>query len=762
MTTPRTSTRGLAAALLASCLALAALDAAAATPGEAGAQEGTARTARPHWAVDPAAPGDDLPPRGRSLFDFLVAQDSGGQVVQVVPFPFSALVQRLNAQLRGDSPAKAVLIPLGRSLQRNSAAPEYFAYPRAVVAADGEAASTRALHVKDRLYLGYQEKANVLEVISYNEEAGRFEFQVVTDYRAGGTPRIVYANRVLCVACHQNAAPIFSRPVWDETNANPRIASRLRAQGREYYGIAVDRGIDIPNAIDDAALRAGRFAALQLVWDEGCDGADAPAQRCRAGLFAALLQYRLSGQQDFDRDDAAYRVAAAPRVLQSAKRRWPGGLALGNPDIPNRSPLPDGLGPSAVLDARELLAYANVAAPFDPLEPRAPLEVWRIDGADDVARAVAGLAEFVSDADMRQLDHELFKRGAASAAARTSYRAPCRVDPVPASGREQRIEFRCGAASGEQGTNATFNGRLIVSGNAVKSATIDRLQLEGQAALHDIDLVQPRVERRGAERSASFEPRRGALHARRADGNALERFELRWGGANGASASLVVLDDFAVARRGVDALASKGGVDFDGLGPAPLRRAKLMPALFEGIGAARGEWCCLDASRLPPAQAARTDVQAEGASRAPAEAHAAFYRYCGECHLSNDRAPPNFLLGDAREVEAKLQQCAPRMYVRLRMWQREAGARAKSPMPPEVALHRFEVGARAWREGDALAGLLRSVGARLRGEGASAAQIEALATQGYESLRACLPDDAATASPQRELPAASQSPKGTS
>ena len=94
-----------------------------------------------------------------------------------------------------------------------SAAARSGACARAVVAPDGGPLNSASIFLKDRMFLGYQEKADILEVISYNEGAARFEFQVVTDYRAGGTPQVMYANRTLCVACHQNAA----RPLWVET-----------------------------------------------------------------------------------------------------------------------------------------------------------------------------------------------------------------------------------------------------------------------------------------------------------------------------------------------------------------------------------------------------------------------------------------------------------------------------------------------------------------------------------------------------------------
>jgi hypothetical protein len=222
----------------------------------------------PAWAIDPAVPGSTLPPAGRSLFDFVAAAG--------VPFPFEALVRKVEADAGCTGQCvKPVLIPLGRS-QRAAAAPEFFTFPRVVVAVTGEGVGP--MLARDRIYLGYQEQANLVEVISYNEAAARFEFQLVRDYRAGGTPQVVYANRDVCTACHQNHAPIFSRPVWDETNANPKIAARLSAARKSYYGIPVHRGVDIPNAIDDATDRANRIGATQRIWREACD---APAARSR-------------------------------------------------------------------------------------------------------------------------------------------------------------------------------------------------------------------------------------------------------------------------------------------------------------------------------------------------------------------------------------------------------------------------------------------------------------------------------------------------
>src|SRR5437763_11133873 len=67
------------------------------------------------WAVDPEDPGEDLPPVGRSIFDFLVTERTGDERFYAVPFPFSALVSRVEERLGSSSAFERVLLPLGRS-----------------------------------------------------------------------------------------------------------------------------------------------------------------------------------------------------------------------------------------------------------------------------------------------------------------------------------------------------------------------------------------------------------------------------------------------------------------------------------------------------------------------------------------------------------------------------------------------------------------------------------------------------------------------
>jgi hypothetical protein len=383
----------------------------------------------------------------------------GGQAEIELPFPFESLLARLDGQLQREPtsplpPVKRVLIPLGRSLQRTAAAPDYFAYPRVVVAVDASRPRRRAL-LKDRLYIGYQEKSAVLEVISYNEEAGRFEFQLVKDYRAGGKPKVVYANRTLCFACHQNGAPIFSRALWDESNANPQVAALLLASGRRFYGIPVERGVDVPYAIDNASERANGFALTQRLWLEGCGGNDVTAQRCRAGLFAATLRHALAGGQSWTPMRTSSRrwpCRCAPKLAAAGPAGWRSAIPTSQTAIPCRA-----------------CATGRLTAPPEWLFARR--RAFRPAAAATTTRSLAGrCAGRAAQAARRtqrvcrrhrpgQLDAAL-ARPATVPVVRVT--APCRF---AASSAASRASLRCAAPGGTllEGTLAWQAGRPLMA-----------------------------------------------------------------------------------------------------------------------------------------------------------------------------------------------------------------------------------------------------------------------------------------------------------
>jgi mono/diheme cytochrome c family protein len=691
----------------------------------------------PTWVVDPALPGENLPGVGRSLFDRLFAVQRGEQAEIELPFPFEALLARLDAQLQREPasplpPAKRVLIPLGRSLQRTAAAPDYFAYPRVVVAVDASPAAFGAPLLKDRLYLGYQEKSAVLEVISYNEAAGRFEFQLVKDYRAGGKPKVVYAPRTLCFACHQNGAPIFSRALWDESNANPQVAALLLASGRRFYGIPVERGVDVPYAIDNASERANGFALTQLLWQEGCGGNDVTGHRCRAGLFAATLRHALAGGQSWTADADFEQAVAAP-LRAEARRRWPGGLAIGNPDIANRNPL-QGMRHWPA-DSAARVAFSHVAAPFDPLLPRPSREVWRADAPDALRKLVAGLSEFVAATDRARLDAAL-ARPATVPVVRVT--APCRF---AASKAASRASLRCVAPGGTllEGTLAWQAGRLV-------DGDLTRLTLADGTALNAVRL---RPAGRATPAVTKLQPLVDGRAARTAAGNAIAVIEVRRPAGNDHGEVMIeVRQDFAIVQQAVDRLVS-GPQAAALFAPAPFPREPLFAALFGELGMAGargGTGCCQAARALPPPQLevpAVAPAEPAAAAMPPTAANdtaqRSFQPYCAACHQTAETFPPNFLQGSPAEVVTRLRHCAPRLYVRLAMADLLPEQREKTPMPPESVLPAFASSSQAWRSSPLRAALLAQVEGWLRAETGQSPQLRSMLSAGYEALRPCLP-----------------------
>ncbi len=678
--------------------------------------------ALPAGAVE--TPGQSLPPAGRSVFDRLLEVDARGE--PQVPFPFPALLQRIARELDPEAPSaglSVVLIPLGRSLQRHAAGDvEAFRYPRVVAAVTGEPpahAPPGHPYLRDRLYVAYHEKAAALEVISYNETAGRFEFQLVNDYRAGGRAEVGYANRALCLACHQNAAPIFSRQSWDETSASPPVAARLAATGLPYYGLPWRHGVDVPDAIDAATLRANQLAAAQMLWREGCASATrAAAVGCRAEALRLALRYRLGGERDHALGLALDAPAVRPRLVEPLlanwQRRWPDGLPIPDPQLPNRQPfagIEGGLQPPA--DA-ELGRYADIAAAFDPLALRAPLETWHGRSAADLGRFVHALSSFFSRADIRQLDRQF------ALAPAPSFRRivlDC-AERKAASG--QRLDLDCEGAD-----DSRLLARLAVRGGGIAGGTIDRLILPGRDNIGAVVLDAAEPAGPGDGPTLAFRLHRDGASIRSASGEAIRSLALARG-ATGSSATLALADDLGPLDDAIEALerTTLAG-DGDALDDAPLRRSASLAPILAHLGlAATG-------TVSPPLAPARlADPGDTRAAPWPTELQT-FLRHCSQCHAAATAFPPGFLRGDDARIRANLAGCAERMIYRLAMNGLPPQARPKTPMPPPAAAH-----AASFVQSDDLPAMRGELERMLAASGDSAA---AVLDRPYATLAPCTP-----------------------
>lgn len=688
------------------------------------------------WAVDPNMPGPDLPTLGGSAFDAVFSREGPSGPVYDVPFPFSRLLQKLEHAAGGNaaarSPLDATLIPLGRSLQREAAAPDYFESPRIVVAVTGEPASGNGplgVRLKDRLFIGYQPRANVVEVISYNEAANRFEFQVVRGYGSDREPQVGYAPRALCMSCHHNAGPIFSDASWDETSANARVVRRLASLGARFHGVAVEENDRAVTAIDAATDEANLLGVYQRLWSEGCSSAQrTEVARCRAGAFQAMIQYRLSNSAGFDRASPLFTDGYLPLQRRAWAKRWPDGLLIPNPNLPNRSPL---MSPSP----------ASVLAAQDPLRPRPPLARWNYTSVRDLERLVRGLSHSLPDESMVRLDRYLresagqnpvrslttecriIRRGFAERSRR--FQVDCGTQPPSAAGFYLQAELRLtpdGEVSGE-------TSWLEIGGGAyARRATIGRF--ESGAAIRRI------VVRLVGED--------GETPVRAPDGNSLLALTLAWDPQVAdtvtrfdATGNVTIAADFRPVASALTRLASATPAS------SPLLAERFDGVMLSGwllaeLGAQPMPRCC----KPRPVPAPRLD--AAGSSTAATLSSAleergpllTFRRYCGACHGNDTTYPPGFLNGDSETILDTVAHCAERIHYRLSMWRRRSEDQAVPPMPPTQGLSLARTNADEWRKSESLERLIAYSRDLLVAQGQDPGE---LLDGSYHATRACLP-----------------------
>jgi hypothetical protein len=694
------------------------------------------------WAADPAAAGSDLPALGRSLFDHLVTERQGNQLAYRVPFPFPELVDRIQARLAHrefSGGSRIVMVPMGRSLQRTAAAPDFFKYSRIVFAVTGEPRTSErdaGALLKDRIYIGYVEKTATLEVISYNELAGRFEFQLVKDYRAGAQSKVFYANRMICVSCHQNHAPIFSRAIWGETNANARVADLLGALTTQYQ-LSLQANVDFPDDIEKSAVRANALVALQTAWRQGCavEGDRTQSRRCRAAAFTALLQYGLSSG-NFDSASPAFQQDFVASFARAWRQRWPQGLSVAQSSLPDRNPLGAGAsaygGGGSEHEPLDWIAASHVPAQVDPLNPRAARETWRFSGAIDSHRFVAGWVTFFATDDFRALDAHLVQQQR-QALQHTAYRAQCTATRDSPGAAHFRLQCASPAAATD---GANLGGQFDDAGNG----RIDWLNLGRAGQARELAVAGKGAQRVGTEHVLHGVSRKGAFAARLPDGRALASVEIRLAAGapirkspatTPARLEVVVLDDFALVREAIGRLLAKQPSLFD---DGPLVRSNVMPALFSELGMYERSWCCVDDSAMQPAA---VDVPELSASALEVREWQPMIQYCAVCHLTREQFPPNFLAGDVNRVAENLRHCAPRILVRLSAWGIPEERRVKCPMPPATVLRTLGTTHQQWPASDELHRMRAYVESLLRREGRPS-DVGELLQGGYEALPRCL------------------------
>ena len=467
-----------------------------------------------------------------------------------------------------------VLIPLGRSLQRHAADPDYFASPRVVVAVTEDAGAPGRPLLKDRLYLGYHERAEVIEVISYNEAAGRFEFQVVEDYGPGREPRVQPGERLVCVACHQAHGPIFPTAVWNETSADPRVAVRLAALGTTFHGVPTRGGVDRADAVDRSTDRAARIAFANALWAEGCGAPEETgAARCRGDLLFAALRYRLGGARASpDVEPGTPSVAFAERLAGRLARFAPVSLGVPSPDLPNRDPLTEieaGLSSTAAIEPDGV---------FEPTLNRAPVVFWRpsTPASDLLATAISEVAAAFADGDIIWLDDRL----GALTPTRQRWRRP-----ASRAGRGASSPAPAAASSGwpAQADAAQLEGYVSLADDLPNGGMIGRLGLDGQAPLSRLIVAGGSPIAVASTETFELRLRESGLRlrARLAGGERLAPLTLHIRPDGMVAIELRAVDDLTPLRAALAGMVEAALADPSAaaLGAGPLRRRAVLDEL---------------------------------------------------------------------------------------------------------------------------------------------------------------------------------------
>ena len=518
-----------------------------------------------------------------SLFDELFGVFTNGAIKHQIPYPFEQLTSSLSDKLRGCNsrgapPYANVLVPIGRSQQFAEEGLKFFRYPRIILGIDTESCERRLS--KDRLFIAYQETSQTIEVISYNERSGRFEFQIVENYNDSHAPIVRNARRERCLQCHQNGAAIFPQFNWSETNFNPRIAADIGKHHRKFHGIGTDQLSAKAGRLDGSTDRANLISAYQQIWRNGCAMATrTDSLRCRAGIFESMLKRRLGFVTDTAADHNADSGSFRQLVRHNWLTSWPDGLPVPNPDLPNPR-------------RQNNRAYSGLSDKYDPRTTRPPRAFWRPH--DDMERVLKGMAEsFLLQQDINRVDNELSRLSYRYRGYRQSYQGACTFDRVQIRG-DTWIDTNC-----EVSTGGLDKSRLSAQLYPQRSNTVH----PGLSGMYLTDSNPGFITHASLSGTVTFNPtgvstarlsarkRYQMIRARARDGQAMSTVEFAWderfaepipGGLRflGRVRLALVNDSKNLTAAIEQMIEDADSLRFDGFDDKPLRGVVLMDAFF--------------------------------------------------------------------------------------------------------------------------------------------------------------------------------------
>ncbi|MFT5114461.1 MAG: hypothetical protein ACI8P9_003798 [Parasphingorhabdus sp.] len=474
------------------------------------------------WVAHPDNPGSNIPAAGISLFDKLFNQNKS------LPFPFSSLVNSLSYKTtpHGNTQSLRVLIPIGRSLQREAAAPNYYHSPREVIAINGE---TNQQVLTNRLFIAYQQASQQLEVISFNDEAGRFEFQTIENYNEAGQPIRKYASRGLCMSCHQNGGPIFSVSPWSETNFKVNVARRIAKARPDIYPSMLNAISNDSIAFDHATNYANYLTIAQIIWREACGSLGA----CRAALLTAIIQKRLSGNLGYDPQRIEFVRDVQRHIANQWTKNWPGGLLFPTANIPDYNPITEPVIP--------IIQNATFLRPADAH--------WKYPSKVFLQGIVQQLSGFFTTADIATLDQHLARLAKQNQLASSIVKTRCALSLNAHWQQWSKANINCGNSN-----KLTLNLDLTREPNGGINWQLERLSINDNHIAWKINL-QSIQSTESKTLSANFNSDQIKLSTRLTSGNLLERIEIQFDpDASQATVTLHSKDDFEYIAQAIHSM----------------------------------------------------------------------------------------------------------------------------------------------------------------------------------------------------------------
>jgi hypothetical protein len=337
----------------------------------------------------------DAPPPGtRSLFDYLFSEkNASGEFVYKVPDSFEGVMDRLRDFGAGEP--LGLLVPLGRSLDRLGSS---LSVPRLLTTFDGDPTRTYdglvAPNVRGKIFIGLGQKFDQLEIISFNERAGRFEFQIVKNLSQKNKHEVLYVSRQFCGSCHKHRVPIFARNPWQETNsfaATSAAIEKVRGSDQPIKGIRIHETNSAAYRFDRTTDASADMFMFQKLWRDGCggDGDLVPALGKKGAIECRKLLVKVALRKDFDffidtNSQDYERLAFLFTTFVKAK--YGDEVAFPLADLRARDPLSkdEGIDPKALEQLKEveinqeglkmLKELAPIPPRFDPLVADYPPE----------------------------------------------------------------------------------------------------------------------------------------------------------------------------------------------------------------------------------------------------------------------------------------------------------------------------------------------------------------------------------------------------